>query len=86
MTAMSYEEDAITPAVLSKHICRVLVFWAGFQSLDHEDQIALLKGSAVEAMFLRSAQVFSKKLPNGHTEVLEDRIRRSGELIIWIAA
>ncbi|XP_073785128.1 bile acid receptor isoform X3 [Danio rerio] len=50
----------------------------GFQSLDHEDQIALLKGSAVEAMFLRSAQVFSKKLPNGHTEVLEDRIRRSG--------
>ncbi|KAG1937043.1 bile acid receptor isoform X1 [Pimephales promelas] len=50
----------------------------GFQSLDHEDQIALLKGSAVEAMFLRSAQVFTKKLPNGHTEVLEDRIRRSG--------
>uniref|UniRef100_A0A8C1MPQ9 Bile acid receptor n=1 Tax=Cyprinus carpio TaxID=7962 RepID=A0A8C1MPQ9_CYPCA len=50
----------------------------GFQSLDHEDQIALLKGSAVEAMFLRSAQVFSKKLPNGHTVVLEDRIRRSG--------
>ncbi|XP_056622498.1 bile acid receptor isoform X1 [Triplophysa dalaica] len=50
----------------------------GFQSLDHEDQIALLKGSAVEAMFLRSAQVFTKKLPYGHTEVLEDRIRKSG--------
>jgi len=33
-------------------------------------------------MFLRSAQVFTKKLPNGHTEVLEDRIRRSGKLII----
>ncbi|XP_030646861.1 bile acid receptor [Chanos chanos] len=50
----------------------------GFQTLDHEDQIALLKGSAVEAMFLRSAQVFTKKLPHGHTEVLEDRIRKSG--------
>lgn len=52
---------------------------AGFLSLDHEDQIALLKGSAVEAMFLRSAQVFSRKMPNGHTEVLEERIRKSGE-------
>ncbi|XP_072551360.1 bile acid receptor [Salminus brasiliensis] len=50
----------------------------GFQSLDHEDQIALLKGSAVEAMFLRSAQVFTRKQPQGHTEVLEERIRKSG--------
>lgn len=58
-----------------------LIFCAGFQSLDHEDQIALLKGSAVEAMFLRSAQVFTKKLPLGHTEVLEDRIRKSGKFI-----
>lgn len=52
---------------------------AGFLSLDREDQIALLKGSAVEAMFLRSAQVFSRKMPSGHTEVLEERIRKSGE-------
>lgn len=52
---------------------------AGFLSLDREDQIALLKGSAVEAMFLRSAQVLSRKMPNGHTEVLEERIRKSGE-------
>lgn len=52
---------------------------AGFLSLDHEDQIALLKGSAVEAMFLRSAQVLSIKMPNGHTEVLEERIRKSGK-------
>lgn len=51
----------------------------GFLSLDHEDQIALLKGSAVEAMFLRSAQVFSTKMPNGHTEVLEERVRKSGK-------
>ncbi|XP_076841013.1 bile acid receptor isoform X3 [Brachyhypopomus gauderio] len=50
----------------------------GFLSLDHEDQIALLKGSAVEAMFLRSAQVFTRKLPQGHSEVLEERIRKSG--------
>lgn len=52
---------------------------AGFLSLDREDQIALLKGSAVEAMFLRSAQVLSKKMPIGYTEVLEERIRKSGE-------
>ncbi|XP_075870855.1 bile acid receptor isoform X2 [Nelusetta ayraudi] len=50
----------------------------GFLSLDREDQIALLKGSAVEAMFLRSAQVFNRKMPNGHTDVLEERIRKSG--------
>lgn len=50
----------------------------GFQSLDHEDQIALLKGSAVEAMFLRSAELFNKKLLNSHTDILEERIRNSG--------
>lgn len=47
--------------------------------MDHEDQIALLKGSAVEAMFLRSAEIFSKKLPAGHTDLLEERIRKSGK-------
>ncbi|XP_072123474.1 bile acid receptor isoform X2 [Mobula birostris] len=50
----------------------------GFQMLDHEDQIALLKGSAVEAMFLRSAQIFSKKIPCQQSKLLEDRIRHSG--------
>ncbi|KAM8890762.1 bile acid receptor isoform 1-T1 [Spinachia spinachia] len=50
----------------------------GFLSLDREDQIALLKGSAVEAMFLRSAQVFSRKKPTGHSDVLEERVRKSG--------
>ncbi|XP_035756956.1 bile acid receptor isoform X3 [Egretta garzetta] len=50
----------------------------GFQTLDHEDQIALLKGSAVEAMFLRSAEIFNRKLPRGHTTLLEERIRNSG--------
>lgn len=59
-------------------IC-VVVFLTGFLSLDREDQIALLKGSAVEAMFLRSAQALNKKMPIGHTEVLEERIRKSGE-------
>ncbi|XP_042198120.1 bile acid receptor isoform X2 [Callorhinchus milii] len=33
----------------------------GFQTLDHEDQIALLKGSTVEAMFLRSAQLYNQR-------------------------
>ncbi|KAM4797100.1 bile acid receptor-like [Rhinophrynus dorsalis] len=33
----------------------------GFEMLDHEDQIALLKGSTVEAMFLRSAQVYNQQ-------------------------
>ncbi|KAM4747960.1 bile acid receptor [Rhinophrynus dorsalis] len=50
----------------------------GFQTLDHEDQIALLKGSAVEAMFLRSAELFNRKLLEGHTDLLEERIRKSG--------
>uniref|UniRef100_A0A670XT42 Bile acid receptor n=1 Tax=Pseudonaja textilis TaxID=8673 RepID=A0A670XT42_PSETE len=50
----------------------------GFQILDHEDQIALLKGSAVEAMFLRSAEIFNRKLPRGHADLLEERIRNSG--------
>ncbi|KAM8974524.1 bile acid receptor isoform 2-T2 [Pelodytes ibericus] len=50
----------------------------GFQTLDHEDQIALLKGSAVEAMFLRSAELFNRKLLYAHTARLEERIRNSG--------
>ncbi|XP_069489516.1 bile acid receptor-like [Ambystoma mexicanum] len=33
----------------------------GFETLDYEDQIALLKGSTVEVMFLRSAQIFNQK-------------------------
>lgn len=56
-----------------------LTMTVGFQTLDHEDQIALLKGSAVEAMFLRSAEIFNKKLPVGHADLLEERIRNSGE-------
>uniref|UniRef100_A0A8C3V7A1 NR1H4 protein n=1 Tax=Catharus ustulatus TaxID=91951 RepID=A0A8C3V7A1_CATUS len=34
----------------------------GFESLASEDQIALLKGSTVEAMFLRSAQIYNQKM------------------------
>ncbi|XP_030077627.1 bile acid receptor [Microcaecilia unicolor] len=33
----------------------------GFETLDYEDQIALLKGSTVEAMFLRSAQIYNHR-------------------------
>ncbi|NXM61907.1 NR1H4 protein, partial [Illadopsis cleaveri] len=34
----------------------------GFESLANEDQIALLKGSTVEAMFLRSAQIYNQRM------------------------
>ncbi|NXH98279.1 NR1H4 protein, partial [Pachycephala philippinensis] len=34
----------------------------GFESLASEDQIALLKGSTVEAMFLRSAQIYNQRV------------------------
>ncbi|KAM4044603.1 bile acid receptor-like isoform 1-T1 [Anomaloglossus baeobatrachus] len=33
----------------------------GFEILDHDDQIALLKGSTVEAMFLRLAQIYNQQ-------------------------
>ncbi|XP_039989574.1 bile acid receptor isoform X2 [Xiphias gladius] len=78
----SEEENFLLLTEMATSQVQVLVEFTknipGFLSLDHEDQIALLKGSAVEAMFLRSAQVFSRKMPNGHTEVLEERIRKSG--------
>ncbi|KAG9273109.1 bile acid receptor isoform X2 [Astyanax mexicanus] len=78
----STEENFLLLTEMATSHVQVLVEFTknipGFQSLDHEDQIALLKGSAVEAMFLRSAQVFTRKQPQGHTEVLEERIRKSG--------
>uniref|UniRef100_A0A3B5PYF7 Ecdysone receptor n=1 Tax=Xiphophorus maculatus TaxID=8083 RepID=A0A3B5PYF7_XIPMA len=78
----STEENFLLLTEIATSQVQVLVEFTknipGFLSLDHEDQIALLKGSAVEAMFLRSAQVFSRKMPKGHTVVLEERIRKSG--------
>ncbi|XP_059191905.1 bile acid receptor isoform X2 [Centropristis striata] len=78
----SAEENFLLLTEMATSQVQVLVEFTknipGFLSLDREDQIALLKGSAVEAMFLRSAQVLSKKLPKGHTQVLEERIRKSG--------
>ncbi|XP_053356639.1 bile acid receptor isoform X3 [Clarias gariepinus] len=78
----STEENFLLLTEMATSQVQVLVEFTknipGFQSLDHEDQIALLKGSAVEAMFLRSAQAFTKKMPQGHTDVLEERIRKSG--------
>ncbi|XP_072291278.1 bile acid receptor [Eucyclogobius newberryi] len=78
----SAEENFLLLTEMATSQVQVLVEFTknipGFLSLDHEDQIALLKGSAVEAMFLRSAQVFCRKMPAGHTEVLEARIRKSG--------
>ncbi|XP_072511784.1 bile acid receptor isoform X1 [Notamacropus eugenii] len=78
----SAEENFLILTEMATSHVQVLVEFTkklpGFQTLDHEDQIALLKGSAVEAMFLRSAEIFSKKLPVGHTDLLEERIRKSG--------
>ncbi|XP_034032678.1 bile acid receptor isoform X2 [Thalassophryne amazonica] len=78
----SAEENFLLLTEMATSQVKVLVEFTknipGFLLLDHEDQIALLKGSAVEAMFLRSAQIFSQKMPHGHTEVLEERIRKSG--------
>ncbi|XP_032378739.1 bile acid receptor isoform X2 [Etheostoma spectabile] len=78
----SAEENFLLLTEMATNQVQVLVEFTknipGFLSLDREDQIALLKGSAVEAMFLRSAQVLSKRMPNGHTEVLKERVRNSG--------
>uniref|UniRef100_A0A8C2U2E7 Uncharacterized protein n=1 Tax=Coturnix japonica TaxID=93934 RepID=A0A8C2U2E7_COTJA len=38
----------------------------GFESLASEDQIALLKGSTVEAMFLCSAQIYNQRISECH--------------------
>uniref|UniRef100_A0A8D0M674 Bile acid receptor n=1 Tax=Sus scrofa TaxID=9823 RepID=A0A8D0M674_PIG len=78
----SAEENFLILTEMATSHVQVLVEFTkklpGFQTLDHEDQIALLKGSAVEAMFLRSAEIFNRKLPAGHTDLLEERIRKSG--------
>uniref|UniRef100_A0A9L0IN24 Nuclear receptor subfamily 1 group H member 4 n=1 Tax=Equus asinus TaxID=9793 RepID=A0A9L0IN24_EQUAS len=78
----SAEENFLILTEMATNHVQILVEFTkklpGFQTLDHEDQIALLKGSAVEAMFLRSAEIFNKKLPAGHADVLEERIRKSG--------
>uniref|UniRef100_A0A8C3X7Y4 Nuclear receptor subfamily 1 group H member 4 n=1 Tax=Catagonus wagneri TaxID=51154 RepID=A0A8C3X7Y4_9CETA len=78
----SAEENFLILTEMATNHVQILVEFTkklpGFQMLDHEDQIALLKGSAVEAMFLRSAEIFNRKLPTGHTDLLEERIRKSG--------
>ncbi|KAJ7329952.1 hypothetical protein JRQ81_016126 [Phrynocephalus forsythii] len=77
----SAEENFLILTEMATSHVQVLVEFTkrlpGFQTLDHEDQIALLKGSAVEAMFLRSAEIFNRKLPIGHADLLEERIRNS---------
>uniref|UniRef100_A0A8C8ZP60 Nuclear receptor subfamily 1 group H member 4 n=1 Tax=Prolemur simus TaxID=1328070 RepID=A0A8C8ZP60_PROSS len=78
----SAEENFLILTEMATNHVQILVEFTkklpGFQTLDHEDQIALLKGSAVEAMFLRSAEIFNRKLPSGHVDLLEERIRKSG--------
>ncbi|NXO75840.1 NR1H4 protein, partial [Sitta europaea] len=46
----------------------------GFESLASEDQIALLKGSTVEAMFLRSAQIYNQRMSECQPSTSESRI------------
>ncbi|XP_068133081.1 bile acid receptor [Hyperolius riggenbachi] len=79
---LSSNDDFVYLTTLATSHVQILVEFTkkipGFQTLDHEDQIALLKGSAVEAMFLRSAELFNKKLLDSYTDILEERIRNSG--------
>ncbi|EMP28337.1 Bile acid receptor [Chelonia mydas] len=80
----SAEENFLILTEMATSHVQVLVEFTkklpGFQTLDHEDQIALLKGSAVEAMFLRSAEIFNRKLPVGDADLLEERIRKSAPI------
>ncbi|XP_053313543.1 bile acid receptor-like [Spea bombifrons] len=66
-------EESGNPEEIFYHISEAAVFHVqflveftkrlpGFEMLDHEDQIALLKGSTVEAMFLRSAQIYNQRI------------------------
>lgn len=42
--------------------CNFTFFYIiGFESLANDDQIALLKGSTIEAMFLRLAQLYNEQ-------------------------
>ncbi|NWI65450.1 NR1H4 protein, partial [Todus mexicanus] len=48
----------------------------GFESLASEDQIALLKGSTVEAMFLRSAQIYNQRIGECQPSTSESKLAR----------
>ncbi|NXI35411.1 NR1H4 protein, partial [Galbula dea] len=49
----------------------------GFESLASEDQIALLKGSTVEAMFLRSAQIYNQRISECQPSTSENTLNNS---------
>ncbi|XP_028925057.1 bile acid receptor-like isoform X2 [Ornithorhynchus anatinus] len=49
----------------------------GFESLANDDQIALLKGSTVEAMFLRSAQIYNQRFNDCPSSAHENAVRFS---------
>ncbi|EMP29793.1 Bile acid receptor, partial [Chelonia mydas] len=55
----------------------------GFESLASDDQIALLKGSTVEAMFLRSAQIYNQRVNECQSSVSESK-RPQQITIKWI--
>ncbi|XP_053562530.1 bile acid receptor [Bombina bombina] len=65
-------EESANPEEIFCHISEAAVLYVqvlveftkripGFEMLDHEDQIALLKGSTVEALFLRTAQIYNQR-------------------------
>ncbi|KAG8131973.1 hypothetical protein E2320_009859 [Naja naja] len=53
----------------------------GFESLANDDQIALLKGSTIEAMFLRSAQLYNEQGTEYQTPFHENHIKFSDHTI-----
>ncbi|XP_043356312.1 bile acid receptor-like isoform X1 [Dermochelys coriacea] len=53
----------------------------GFESLASDDQIALLKGSTVEAMFLRSAQIYNQRVNECQSSVSESHVRFSDHAV-----
>uniref|UniRef100_A0A8C0F994 Uncharacterized protein n=1 Tax=Bubo bubo TaxID=30461 RepID=A0A8C0F994_BUBBB len=53
----------------------------GFESLASEDQIALLKGSTVEAMFLRSAQIYNQRISECQPSTSEKTLTNNNEFI-----
>ncbi|XP_061487899.1 bile acid receptor-like isoform X4 [Rhineura floridana] len=53
----------------------------GFESLANDDQIALLKGSTIEAIFLRSAQIYNEQGIECQTSFSESHVKFSDHAI-----
>ncbi|NXH13077.1 NR1H4 protein, partial [Bucco capensis] len=71
--AKQFLQETASPEESFLHLSKTAVFHVqvlvdftkrlpGFEGLASEDQLALLKGSTVEAMFLRSAQIYNQRI------------------------